>query len=428
MLFENNIPYATMKTLLIVIGTLGMMYSTTTFKRKAKQIIVILLLYLCYVAVSSAAIILLFGYTFFLRIFLLTISAPAVYLSFRLADDPPSKAVFNYATQILLSLYASAGITLFIQKIHGSELTDFLLRLFVYCVIILLEYRFLRRPFLRLSSIVKNGWLILAAIPCSLAVFSVALAAYPVPYTKNPTGVLFIYLLGAVIIILYFSVFQYLFMQYRFQMTIQNMELMEFQIEKLKEKMAYDTMTAEQLRIDRHDTRHKFQTVAALLETGNISEALDYIGQSVNQFQTEAAVTYCKDILLNATLCSYFRQAKNAGIVLETHLAFPEALPVDSGEFSVVIANALENAIKACCLLPQEQRIIICKCIYKPKLMLKISNSCKDDIVFSKEGVPLSREKEHGIGTRSIMAFCKKYGAFCSFSLEDGRFTLKLVL
>lgn len=428
MLFEDNIPYATLKTLLIVVGTLGMMCSTTKFKRGAKQIMLILFLYLCYVAASSAAIIVLFGYIFFLRIFLLTISAPAIYLSFRLAGEQPSKAVFNYATQILLSLYASASVTLIVTKIHGSETIDFLLRLAVYCVIILLEYRFLRRPFLQLSSIVKSGWLILAAIPCSLMVLSVALAAYPVPYTENPTGVLFIYLLGAVIIILYFSIFQYLFMQYRFQTASQNIELMKLQIENLKEKMAHDAMAAEQSRIDRHDTRHKFQTVANLLENGNVSAALDYITRSANQFQAESSVTYCKDILLNATLSSYFEQTKKAGIILETHLSFPDALPVDSGEFSVVIANALENAIKACCLLPEEQRIIICKCIYKPKLMLEISNPCRDDVVFSKEGIPLSKEQEHGIGTRSIMAFCKKNGALCSFSLKSGWFSLKIVL
>ncbi len=428
MLFENNIPYVIFKILLSVIGTLGMMCSTTKFKYEAKRIILILFAYLCYVAASSAAIIILFDYTFFLRVYLLTISIPAIYLIFRLTGEQPSKAVFNYSTQILLSLYMSGSITLIITKIHGSELTDFLLRLSAYCAIILLEYHFLRRPFLQLSSIIQNGWLILAAIPCSLIVLTAALAAYPVRYTENPTSVIFIYLLGIVIIILYFSIFQYLFMQYRFQTAAHNMELMKFQIENLKEKMEHDAMAAEQSRIDRHDTRHKFQTAAYLLESGKISDALNYISQSANQLQAESSVTYCKDILLNATLSSYFGQAKEAGIALETHLSFPDTLPVDSGEFSVVIANALENAIKACRVLPKEERVIICKCIYKPKLMLEISNPCKDDIVFSNDGIPLSNEKEHGIGTRSIIAFCKKYGALFSFSLENERFTLKIVL
>lgn len=149
---------------------------------------------------------------------------------------------------------------------------------------------------------------------------------------------------------------------------------------------------------------------------------------SDNTIQGETSVSYCKDVLLNATLSSYFGQAKKAGITLETHLAFPDTLPVDSGEFSIAIANAMENAINACCSFPEEQRIITCRCIYKPQLMLEISNPCSNDIVFSKDGIPLSKEQEHGIGTRSILAFCKKYDAFCSFSIENNLFILKVVL
>lgn len=428
MLFEDNIPYVTIKVLLIVVGTLGMMFSTTVFKRTAKQIVPLIFLYLFYVATSSAAIVALFGYTAFLRVFLLTISAPAIYLTFRLAGTQPSKTIFNYATQILLSLYLSASITLIVSKIHGAELVDLLMRLAAYCIVIFLEYRFLRRPFLRIFDMIKTGWLVLALIPCSLMVLSVALAGYPAPYTENPTGIFFIYLLGAVILIIYFSVFQYLFMQYRFQTTKQNMELLEFQVESLKQKMTRDAEAAELSRIDRHDTRHRFQTIAHLLENEKTSEALDYITQYVSQTQTEPSMSYCKDVLLNATLSSYFGQAKKAGITLETHLSIPDTLPVDSGEFSIVIANALENAIKACCSFPEKQRIIVCRCIHKPRLMLEISNPCGDDVVFSKDGIPLSKEQEHGIGTRSILAFCKKYDAFCSFSVENNQFVLKVVL
>jgi len=428
MLFENNIPYATLKTLLIVVGTLGMMCTTTRFRHSTKRIALIFGIYLCYVFVSSAAIIIFWGFSFLIRVFLLTISAPAVYLVFRLAKDQPSKAVFNYATQILFSMYVSTSITLINTALHGTALTDFLMRLIVYGVIILLEYRFLRRPFLQLTAITDSGWLILALIPCSFMVLSVALASYPKPYTQNPVNVIFIYLLGAVIVIIYFSVFQYLFMQYRLQMAKQNMELLEFQVEHLKEKIMKDALAAEKSRIDKHDARHRFHTISSLLTEGKIPEALDYIRQSVSQFPEKETASYCKDAILNATLSSYFGQAKEEDIRLETHLSLPKTLPINSGEFSIVIANALENAIKACCNLPKEQRKIICKCIHMPKLMLEISNPCSENVIFSEDGIPLSKEQEHGIGTRSIMAFCRKYDAFCSFAAENGWFTLKIVL
>lgn len=428
MLFDNNIPFNILKVLLVVIGTLGMMCSTTRFKHNMKRVVISLFLYLCYVTVSTAIIITLFGYLFFMRVLLLTVSAPAIYLIFRLAKDQPSRAVFNYATQILFSLYISASITLFIVRTHGSNLTSFFMHIITYSIIIFLDYRFLRRPFLNVFSIAQNGWLILSLVPCSLMILAVAIASFPVHFTQNPTGIMLIYLLGAVIIIIYFAIFQFLFMQYRFQTTRQDMEILKIQNGNLKEKMERDATTAEQSRIDKHDMRHKFQAIAFLLEHGQTSEALDYITRSVSQIQTESSVTYCKDALLNATLSSYFGQAKKAGITVETHLSLPDAFSIDPGEFSIVVANALENAIKACNLLPEKQRTIVFKCIYRPRLMLEVSNPCKDDVVFSEDGAPLSKEKEHGIGTRSIMAFCKKHNAFCSFSLEHGWFILKVVL
>lgn len=428
MLSENNVPYATFKILLVIVGTLGMMCSTTKFKYRTKRILTAFILYLCYAAIYAAAINSLFGYLFFMRTVLPAISAPAIFLIFRLAGDQPSKSVFNYATQLLCSLYISGSITLFIVRTHSSGLTECLILTVTYGVVIFLEYRFVRRPLLHIFSDIDKGWLILAMVPCSLAVLAVVLGSYPVHFTESSLSIVLIYLLGSVIIIIYFAIFQFLLMQYRFQSTRHDMEILKIQNETLKEKMALDAAATEQSLIDKHDTRHRLQTIASLLERGQTSEAIDYITQSVCQINTEPSVTYCKDILLNATLSSYFGQAKKTGIVLETHLSFPDTLSVDSGEFSIVVANALENAIKACSVLPEEERRIICKCISKPKLMLEISNPCKGDVVFSDDGVLLSGGNEHGIGTRSIMAFCKKYGALCSFSVTDKWFVLKIVL
>lgn len=101
MFYETNIPFTTIRVLLIVIGTLGMMCSTAKFKYHPKRVVAILFLYLCYAVCYTAAVINLFDYLFFMRTVLPMISAPAIYLIFRLADDQLSKSIFNYATQLL---------------------------------------------------------------------------------------------------------------------------------------------------------------------------------------------------------------------------------------------------------------------------------------------------------------------------------------
>lgn len=428
MLFEDNFPYMLFKVVLTVICTLGMMCTTTKFKYRLRQIIFILSVYLFYVLISSAAIIYFWNYDFFMRVFALTISFPAIFMIYKLAKAHPALAVFTHATQILFSLYVTATITLINTALKGSELSDCLLRLAAYLLIILLEFFFVRQPFLQLTAIARNGWGILSLIPCSLIILAVTIASYPAHFTVNPSGALLIYLLGAVIVIIYFAVFQYLFMQYRFQMANHNQELLELQVQSLKEKTAETAAAAEKARIDIHDTRHRLQTIASLVENGKSEAVLDYINNSISQFQLQAPAHYCSDPVLNATLSSYLERALAEKIVLETRFSIPDTLPVDSAELSIVFANALENAIEACRRLPEAERKIICKCIHKPKLMLEISNPCSGTVAFSQDGLPISDKEGHGIGTRSIMAFCKKNDAFYHFAVEEGWFTLKIVM
>ncbi|MDE6914151.1 MAG: GHKL domain-containing protein, partial [Lachnospiraceae bacterium] len=75
-----------------------------------------------------------------------------------------------------------------------------------------------------------------------------------------------------------------------------------------------------------------------------------------------------------------------------------------------------------------EKRRIAVQCICTPKFMLEIANPCKEEVLFSKDGLPLSKEKGHGIGTRSIFAFCNKYHASFDFAVSNGQFVLRIVL
>ena len=39
---------------------------------------------------------------------------------------------------------------------------------------------------------------------------------------------------------------------------------------------------------------------------------------------------------------------------------------------------------------------------------------------------PVSHEEGHGLGTRSIVAFCEKYGAFYEFKATDKKFIVRI--
>ena len=168
--------------------------------------------------------------------------------------------------------------------------------------------------------------------------------------------------------------------------------------------------------------------IAALAKEGNAEAILSFVAASSALNPLTAPAHYCSDPILNATLTAYLGKAENSGITVRLQLAIPEMLPVDSAELSICFANALENAIKACEELPKNERKIIIRCIHKPAFMFEIENPYKGRITFGRNGLPNSTQSGHGIGTRSIMAFCEKHNAFYDFSAEGGWFKVMITL
>ena len=153
-----------------------------------------------------------------------------------------------------------------------------------------------------------------------------------------------------------------------------------------------------------------------------------YIKQSTKAFDASKTERYCQNTILNAVFSSYYSKAVKSKIKIESHLAIPNELPVDAAELSIVIANALENAINATKKLPEEQRVISCRYKIGPKHMLQISNPYKGKVRFDSKGRPYSKKAEHGIGTLSTITFSEKYGAELDYKAEDGWFYMRMIL
>ena len=58
------------------------------------------------------------------------------------------------------------------------------------------------------------------------------------------------------------------------------------------------------------------------------------------------------------------------------------------------------------------------------RTFFQIQNPCDGDIPF-ENGRPAVKREGHGLGTLSIAETVKRHGGLCSFSAEDGLFTLR---
>ena len=416
------------RALFITMMTLGIMASLTEFRFGRRKLLCVLAVYCLWVVCSSLVLLWLGGELLLLRLFFLTISVPATFLTYWVANDTPTQAVFNYMTQILLSVLAVSVIRLLTESFGLSGFVNILLMCGFYFTVIYLEVRFLRRPFRILLKVIPARWGILTLIPCIFCAYLIFVASWPGSYLENKLQIIYVYAAVIPLVVVYIAVFKSLLDQYRTQMERQSTMLLMVQISALKEKLQRVKEVEEGIRIQRHDLRHQLQAVAELVARGDREAALDFLDAARKRLDERKETSWCRPPVLDAVFASYFDQAQRQGVRVEAKIALPDTLPADEGELAIVLANALENAIHANLELPREQRNIRCKMVGTPSIMLEVSNPCTGAVLFDGEGLPVAQRKGHGLGVQSICAFCRKNGATCQFDLADGWFRFRLVL
>lgn len=423
----KSVLYFVFRAFFITMMTIGMMASLTEFRFGRRKLLVILAVYGAWVIASSLVLVWIGGELLLLRLFYLTISIPATVLTYWSANDTPTQAVFNYMTQILLSVLAVSVIRLLTDALGLSGLINILLMAVFYLAVICLEWRFLRRPFRMLVKMLPARWGVLTLIPCAFSAYLIFLASWPSSYLESRQQQVYLYTAVIPLAIVYIAVFKNLLDQYRIQQERQSAALLAVQISALKEKMQKVNEMEEDVRIQRHDLRHQLQAVAELVAQGNRDAALEFLDAAQKRLNEQKVVRWCRPAVLDAVFSAYFGQAQKQGIRVQATIALQDALPVDEDGLAIVIANALENAIHACQELPAGQRKIRCKMVDAPGIMLEISNPCAGGLSFDSNGLPVAQRKGHGLGVQSIAAFCKKTGAVCHFDFKDGWFRMMLV-
>jgi nitrogen-specific signal transduction histidine kinase len=60
-------------------------------------------------------------------------------------------------------------------------------------------------------------------------------------------------------------------------------------------------------------------------------------------------------------------------------------------------------------------------------LLIEIENAYIGEL-YMQNGIPASKEDGHGYGCRSVFTIAQKRNGFCTFQVDDGIFTLRVVL
>ncbi len=190
---------------------------------------------------------------------------------------------------------------------------------------------------------------------------------------------------------------------------------------------------AENVRRLRHDLKNHMLTVRLLLEQDGPAAALDYLRQFLTEAAPPAASYSTGNDLLDGLLLDKLGHAASEGIRTEVSLDFSACRFLPHFDLCVIWSNILDNAIEACCRVPnREDRFILlsggesagCQ-------VLRLANSSLTTPQLI-DGLPPTIKADpfaHGFGLRNVERTLRKYGGELSISTDTpGRFALTILI
>lgn len=369
------------------------------------------------------------GRVFMSKILAFTITIPSLIFFYIISKYRDGRFVFTFCIVDTLSLGIIIATALLDKYLMGDAgIFLFISRLIAFPLIEWFAIKRLRKTYLLIQDSMKKGWSWFAAVATLFYLLIIVMMNVPVNILDNPTGIPAMVLLLILMPLMYYNIFRILHQQRKLLREKEQKNILKLERQHMEDILYTNAATEERIRIERHDLRHRMKSILAMLENQEYEEAMEYIRASTQFFDTNKIERHCQNPILDAVFTSFFSDAAEYNIRIESSLAIPNEIPVDATDLSIVFANALENAIHACQKLPEEERIIKCKYVIGPRHMFQVSNPYTGKVLLDANGRPTSHEDEHGIGTRSIMAFCDKYHAEADYKLDNGWFHLRIVL
>lgn len=202
----------------------------------------------------------------------------------------------------------------------------------------------------------------------------------------------------------------------------------DYQIQHYKELYQYQY----EIRKYQHDTKNRLIGLLALLEDKSYEDAilavkkeLDLINDNTNN------VVNSNNPILDAVLLSKIKTASNYQIKIEPKITIGEPLNVDAIDLSILIGNAIDNAIEA----SQQVSSIILNPTIKIKILslveqisIEITNPVKENVNTSKLKSNKNNKYFHGLGIQSMRSIVSKYNGEIFFSCQDYQFNVNIIL
>ena len=191
----------------------------------------------------------------------------------------------------------------------------------------------------------------------------------------------------------------------------------------------------ENIRRLSHDIKNHLEALKENIELEQKIEYINGIERKLNKYQSyyKSGNTFIDNLLHTKRL-----EAIEKGIEFKVFADFTEFRQIRNEDLCVIISNTIDNALRECRLMKEENPMVECLVQLKAKkvkgfLSILCENSLRDSQVrYLRENATLETSKEdkknHGFGVKNIKSVVKDYGGEVSFSVLDDMFSVSVII
>lgn len=183
-----------------------------------------------------------------------------------------------------------------------------------------------------------------------------------------------------------------------------------------------EKMNAE-LRRFKHDYINHMKCIGSMALNKECDNIINYLDKLSAAFPTSSFLFETGNYIADAILTE---KQTNSPDNISIEFDGVVSANINSVDLCIILSNALDNAVEACCLCDGEKKINVYSALKHGYFVLKIKNPTVNTNVNGRLSTTKSDKINHGFGLANIKRTLKKYNGCLSTSCEDNIFTLNI--
>ena len=201
------------------------------------------------------------------------------------------------------------------------------------------------------------------------------------------------------------------------------------EISQMRQTIEQTMQMYDQIRMLRHDISNHMMTMERLADRGRHLEAREYMTRLKEEYSAGVDGIRCGNPVIDTILSSKRDMAVKQGLDFKCDFTFPGQPVIDVFDLSVLLNNALDNALRG---VSGSRRWISISSISREEFFtIIIKNGFEgEDPEYDADGLPLSTKNDegHGLGLKMIRHIALSYNGEMEFVRKDGEIELRVLL